>query len=219
MDVGKYKYYCINTKYYEVLCSVSVYILTTNMKYYEVTCRVVVYKYQLLTWSSNSEGVCTSTTHHWHYQQYLASSAITLVVLCTNGAVCSSTHAWYTSRRSMYTVDHLYLGTGLHDVLRILLACIESVSILFRAVSLSLRVVCNSIAGHLLVGVLLEMTTTSACTVLYSVTPCMYVYSWWVHTRKCPLSSSSRYTLIITTTADATGSGVGDRWGRRWGRR
>ena len=61
----------------------------------------------------------------------------------------------------MHTVDHLFLGEGLHSGLRVLLALIESVSILFRAVSLSLRVVCNSIAGHLLLAVLLEMTTSS----------------------------------------------------------
>ena len=58
-------------------------------------------------------------------------------------------------------MDHLFLGEGLHTALRILLALIESVSILFRAVSLSLRVVCNSIAGHLLLAVLLEMSTSS----------------------------------------------------------
>ena len=87
-----------------------------------------------------------------------------LTVLLWNGGVCSGTHLAYTSRRSMYTIDHLFLGEGLHSALRVLLALIESVSILFRAVSLSLRVVCNSIAGHLLLAVLLEMTTSStAC--------------------------------------------------------
>nr|QHQ98668.1 ATP synthase F0 subunit a [Rhynchopus humris] len=91
--------------------------------------------------------------------------AYPLVVLLWNGAHATIIHLTYTYRRSMHTVDHLYLGEGLHDALRILLAMIESVSILFRAVSLSLRVVCNSIAGHLLLSVLVEMTTSTVLTV------------------------------------------------------
>ena len=58
----------------------------------------------------------------------------------------------------MYGVGHVYIGEGQHSLLRVLLGCIEYLSISFRAVSLSLRVVCNATAGHVLLAVLIEMT-------------------------------------------------------------
>jgi F0F1-type ATP synthase membrane subunit a len=71
----------------------------------------------------------------------------------------------------MHSLGHMYLGEGLHDILRALLGIIEYASTSFRALSLTLRVVCNSIAGHLLLSVLVEMSTSSYLTTVY-----MHVY-------------------------------------------
>ena len=64
----------------------------------------------------------------------------------------------------MYAMGHVYIGEGQHAVLRGLLGCIETLSLTFRAVSLSLRVVCNATAGHVLLAVLVEMTVAATPT-------------------------------------------------------
>ena len=70
---------------------------------------------------------------------------------------------WY---RGCYPLGHMYLGSGLVDVLRGILSLIEGASSLFRSISLSLRLVCNSIAGHILLGILLDMC--------YAITTALY---------------------------------------------
>ena len=72
----------------------------------------------------------------------------------------------------MYSIGHVYIGTGQHPLLRLSLGIIEVASTLFRGVSLSLRVVCNATAGHVLLAVLVDMTTSTtplavACTVAW----------------------------------------------------
>jgi F0F1-type ATP synthase membrane subunit a len=99
----------------------------------------------------------------------------------------------------MYTTDHLYLGEGLHDVLRVLLAMIESVSILFRASSLSLRVVCNSIAGHLLLSVLVEMTTSTTWYLLHTM---YYMILYMIHSSKEDVYSVSNSVLTPGTNTN-----------------
>ena len=51
-----------------------------------------------------------------------------------------------------------------------MLTYIEYVSTLFRSVSLSLRIVCNSIAGHILLAVLYSMHTSILTHVAYRCT-------------------------------------------------
>ena len=63
----------------------------------------------------------------------------------------------YCYTRSMQCIGHMYIGNGLPHILRCVLGCIEVVSTLFRSVSLSLRIVCNTVAGHVLLGVLIDM--------------------------------------------------------------
>ena len=63
--------------------------------------------------------------------------------------------------RCVHTLGHVFIGQGQPSGLRILLGCIETMSTSFRAVSLSLRVVCNATAGHVLLAVLVEMTVCS----------------------------------------------------------
>ena len=63
--------------------------------------------------------------------------------------------------RALYTLGHVYIGAGQHAVLRIALGLIETMSMSFRAVSLSLRIVCNATAGHVLLAVLIEMTVAA----------------------------------------------------------
>ena len=78
-------------------------------------------------------------------------------MLATNvGAVLlhSILHQYH---RGLYCIGHMYIGAGQHVVLRIALGCIETASSMFRAMSLSLRVVCNATAGHVLLAVLIEM--------------------------------------------------------------
>ena len=85
----------------------------------------------------------------------------TLVVLGHNVAIVLMhvlVHQW---SRSLYCLGHVYIGSGQHVVLRSLLGCIETSSLSFRAVSLSLRVVCNATAGHVLLAVLVEMTVAA----------------------------------------------------------
>ena len=81
-----------------------------------------------------------------------------VALLCANvsHALCVLLATAYT--RCLAAVAHLYLGEGLHPLLRVTLGLVECLSTLFRAVSLSLRTVCNGVAGHVLLAVLLEMT-------------------------------------------------------------
>merc|ERR1711976_536840 len=100
----------------------------------------------------------------------------TLSVLATNvGAVLlhSVLHQYH---RSLYCIGHMYIGAGQHVVLRISLGCIEIASSMFRAVSLSLRVVCNATAGHVLLAVLIEMTVSSTSMMPLCIT--WYVLLW-----------------------------------------
>jgi F0F1-type ATP synthase membrane subunit a len=64
--------------------------------------------------------------------------------------------------RSLYGVAHVYIGYGQHVLLRIALGVIETLSGCFRSVSLSLRVVCNAAAGHVLLAVLVEMSCSAS---------------------------------------------------------
>ena len=57
----------------------------------------------------------------------------------------------------MHSAGHMYIGSGLPSILRTVLAAIEGLSTAFRVVSLSLRVLCNSIAGHCLLLVLQDL--------------------------------------------------------------
>ena len=76
-----------------------------------------------------------------------ANIALVLVPVCT---------CMYT--RALYGMGHLLIGEGQHPILRLSLGSIETLSGAFRSVSLSLRIVCNAVAGHVLLAVLLEMT-------------------------------------------------------------
>ena len=67
-------------------------------------------------------------------------------------------HLW---TRSVYSLGHVYIGQGQHAVLRLALGLIETLSGGFRSVSLSLRIVCNATAGHVLLAVLVEMTLSA----------------------------------------------------------
>ena len=95
-----------------------------------------------------------------------------LLVVCYTAAVlgmnvslvlCIALGHIYT--RSYYGVGHVYIGHGQPVMLRVSLGAIETLSGMFRSVSLSLRVVCNATAGHVLLAVLVEMTNV-AITVL-----------------------------------------------------
>ena len=83
------------------------------------------------------------------------------VVLATNIGIVLLHVVVSTYHRSMYSIGHVYIGTGQHPLLRLALGIIEVASTLFRAVSLSLRVVCNATAGHVLLAVLVDMTTST----------------------------------------------------------
>ena len=67
--------------------------------------------------------------------------------------------ALYT--RGYYGLGHVYIGHGQPVALRVALGIIETLSGCFRSVSLSLRVVCNATAGHVLLAVLVEMTSVA----------------------------------------------------------
>ena len=68
--------------------------------------------------------------------------------------------ALYT--RGYYGLGHVYIGHGQPVALRVALGIIETLSGCFRSVSLSLRVVCNATAGHVLLAVLVEMTSVAS---------------------------------------------------------
>ena len=54
-------------------------------------------------------------------------------------------------------IEHMYLGEGLVHLLRSMLSLLEMLSWSFRWISLSLRISCNSTAGHILLCVLCDM--------------------------------------------------------------
>ena len=83
------------------------------------------------------------------------------VVLCTSMAVVLLHVVGHHWTRSMYVAGHVYIGQGQHALLRLVLGLIETLSGSFRSVSLSLRIVCNATAGHVLLAVLVEMTLAS----------------------------------------------------------
>ena len=85
----------------------------------------------------------------------------TSTVLCVNVALVLLHSVAIQYDRSSYTVGHVYIGYGQHVVLRMCLGVIETLSTLFRSVSLSLRLVCNATAGHVLLAVLTEMTLSA----------------------------------------------------------
>ena len=92
--------------------------------------------------------------------QVLVISYITVVLSTNVGLVLLHVVAG-TYHRSLWLISHLYIGNGQHTLLRVALGLIEITSSMFRAASLSLRVVCNATAGHVLLSVLLDMTTAS----------------------------------------------------------
>ena len=81
-----------------------------------------------------------------------------LPLLATNVCHAVAVLATMQWHRCCHGVGHLFLGRGLHTALRSVLGIIECLSTVFRSVSLTLRTVCNGAAGHVLLGVLLEMT-------------------------------------------------------------
>ncbi len=85
----------------------------------------------------------------------------TIAVLGVNAGVVLLGSCICMQTRSMYGVGHVYIGQGQHVLLRIALGLVETLSGSFRAVSLSLRIVCNATAGHVLLAVLVEMTCSA----------------------------------------------------------
>jgi F0F1-type ATP synthase membrane subunit a len=86
-----------------------------------------------------------------------------LPVLGTNVGMVLAHGIAHQYTRYLYGVGHVYIGEGQHTMLRSILGSIETTSTLFRSVSLALRTVCNATAGHVLLAVLLEMTTSRYC--------------------------------------------------------
>ena len=84
-----------------------------------------------------------------------------LVVLGVNVGVVLLHVLAHAYHRCLHSLGHVYIGMGQHTLLRIALGGIEVTSTLFRAASLSLRVVCNATAGHVLLAVLVDMTTST----------------------------------------------------------
>ena len=82
-------------------------------------------------------------------------------LIAINMAHATCIHLYGCYARCGYPVGHLYLGDGMHGVLRCALGCVETLSSTFRAISLSLRTVCNGVAGHVLLAVLVDMLLSS----------------------------------------------------------
>jgi len=95
------------------------------------------------------------------YSVSVLGTAVGLVLLTT----LSSVYA-----RSSYIVGHVYIGQGQTSLLRVALGYIEVLSSVFRSVSLSLRIVCNATAGHVLLAVLVEMTLAAAGPMVTGIT-------------------------------------------------
>ena len=100
----------------------------------------------------------------------------TLVVLGINGAVVLLHVLVHMYARSMHTLGHVYIGAGQHPLLRVSLGVIETLSVSFRSVSLSLRIVCNATAGHVLLAVLVEMTVATRGLVVQQQYQVLYHY-------------------------------------------
>ena len=90
------------------------------------------------------------------------------LVACYSGAVLCTTTAMVMlftlttiHTRNWYGLGHVYIGQGQHALLRMALGSIEILSGSFRSVSLALRLVCNAVAGHVLLAVLVDMTTSA----------------------------------------------------------
>jgi F0F1-type ATP synthase membrane subunit a len=120
-----------------------------------------------------------------------------LVILLVNAAHAFVALCMASYTRSASALAHMYLGYGLPAILRIVLGCIEMASTSFRSVSLTLRAACNAIAGHVLVGVLLEMTIVATAST-------MDVHSY-VSTGSCSLLSHEYVALhlLIATRMNA----------------
>ena len=107
-----------------------------------------------------------------------------LVVLGVNVGVVLLHVLAHVYHRCLHSLGHVYIGMGQHPLLRIALGGIEVTSTLFRAASLSLRVVCNATAGHVLLAVLVDMTTStillvalpSSCTMTMSMRSVFLLY-------------------------------------------
>ena len=105
----------------------------------------------------------------------------------------------------MYSAGHLYLGTGLHAALRIALSLIEMVSSSFRCASLTLRTVCNAVAGHVLLAVLMEMTLSGDASILMIATASEYRPSTSLHLTM----DSAPPPLIRLPSSPPKGNGYG----------
>ena len=108
-----------------------------------------------------------------------------IAVLSINAAVVLLNSCASVYTRACYALGHLYIGHGQHSVLRIALGVIETLSGAFRSVSLSLRIVCNAVAGHVLLAVLVEMSVTAWHYVpwtVYGSTVLMFSVAWYLHT-------------------------------------
>lgn len=96
------------------------------------------------------------------YVESLLLICYAVVLLMVNAAHALVVHAVYCYTRSMHTLGHMYLGKGQPSALRLALGCIEVASASFRCVSLTLRTVCNAVAGHVLLSVLVDMVLATA---------------------------------------------------------
>ena len=92
-----------------------------------------------------------------HDTLYYGIVLYTVSIATANGAVGALIPACLLLIRRGVLLDHMYLGEGLPHMLRTMLSLLEVLSWSFRWASLSLRIACNSIAGHVLLSVLLDM--------------------------------------------------------------
>ena len=81
-----------------------------------------------------------------------------IVVMITSVGLVLVHWSLHQYNRALHGIGHMYIGLGQHAALRVVLGAIELLSNSFRAVSLSLRLVCNAVAGHVLLAVLVEMS-------------------------------------------------------------
>merc|ERR1712151_41750 len=85
------------------------------------------------------------------------------LVLCMSCVLVGCVGVGVVVVRSGYLLGHMYVGAGLSPVLRSSLACIEIVSCCFRVVSLSLRLNCNMLAGHVLLSIIATLLVAVFC--------------------------------------------------------
>ena len=83
-----------------------------------------------------------------------------------------------SQKRGGHALGHLYIGVGLPAALRVVLCGVEYLSGLFRAVSLTLRILCNTVAGHSLLLVLQGLLWWSAM-YLHTLYIPLRVYAWY----------------------------------------